>query len=92
MKLKWKLGNEEGGPRSSSQQRERERERERERNMGERKRPDPRESGVQRSICFSSLWCISPCGVWGLQNFKENIGKVMFSFSKVQVKTPPREL
>ena len=35
--------------------RERERERERERNMGERKRPDPRESGVQRSICFSSL-------------------------------------
>ena len=55
----------------------------------------PRRQGEwcpEANLFFFSLWCISPCGVWGLQNFKENIGKVMFSFSKVQVKTPPREL
>ena len=86
--MKWKLGNEEGGPRSSSQQIDREKG-----TWGEEAPRDPRESGVQKAnLFFFSLWCISPCGVWGLQNFKENIGKVMFSFSKVQVKTPPREL
>ena len=60
--LKSRIENEEGGPRSSSQQIEREKG-----TWGEEAPRDPRESGVQKAnLFFFSLWCISPCGVWGV--------------------------
>ena len=65
LKLKWKLGNEEGGPRSSSQQIERERERE---EHWREEMPRPQGEGCpETNLFFFSLRCISPCvacGVW----------------------------
>ena len=59
MKLKSKVENEEGGPRSSKQQERREREREREKEK--RREGAPRESGVQsRRGHMSQLFLFFP--------------------------------
>ena len=66
LKLKWKLGNEEGGPRSSSQQIEIERERER----GTLERGNVQTPGrvVSRDqfVFLLSQVHIAECGMWGV--------------------------